>query len=240
MIFLKTDEEVELMRCKVFTLGLCVALMMSGCQTKTGTGAGIGAGGGAVLGGILGQVIGHNTKSTMIGAAIGAAVGAGTGAIIGHRMDKVAAEAAAQVPDATVEQVEDANGLPCVKLTLDNGILFKTNKYDLNDNSKASLAKLANVMRNNADCSIDIQGHTDSKGTDAINNPLSMNRAQSVANYLNTCGVPASQFKNVSGFGSTQPVADNATEEGRQKNRRVEIYLYASEEMIQKANNGTL
>jgi outer membrane protein OmpA-like peptidoglycan-associated protein len=225
---------------KVFTLGLCVALMMSGCQTKTGTGAGIGAGGGAVLGGILGQVIGHNTKSTMIGAAIGAAVGAGTGAIIGHRMDKVAAEAAAQVPDATVEQVEDANGLPCVKLTLDNGILFKTNKYDLNDNSKASLAKLANVMRNNADCSIDIQGHTDSKGTDAINNPLSMNRAQSVANYLNTCGVPASQFKNVSGFGSTQPVADNATEEGRQKNRRVEVYLYASEEMIQKANNGTL
>lgn len=224
----------------VFTLGLCVALMMSGCQTKTGTGAGIGAGGGAVLGGILGQVIGHNTKSTMIGAAIGAAVGAGTGAIIGHRMDKVAAEAAAQVPDATVEQVEDANGLPCVKLTLDNGILFKTNKYDLNDNSKASLAKLANVMRNNADCSIDIQGHTDSKGTDAINNPLSMNRAQSVANYLNTCGVPASQFKNVSGFGSTQPVADNATEEGRQKNRRVEIYLYASEEMIEKANNGTL
>ena len=225
---------------KVFTLGLCVALMMSGCQTKTGTGAGIGAGGGAVLGGILGQVIGHNTKSTMIGAAIGAAVGAGTGAIIGHRMDKVAAEAAAQVPDATVEQVEDANGLPCVKLTLDNGILFKTNKYDLNDNSKASLAKLANVMRNNADCSIDIQGHTDSKGTDAINNPLSMNRAQSVANYLNTCGVPVSQFKNVSGFGSTQPVADNATEEGRQKNRRVEVYLYASEEMIQKANNGTL
>jgi len=225
---------------KVFTLGLCVALMMSGCQTKTGTGAGIGAGGGAVLGGILGQVIGHNTKSTMIGAAIGAAVGAGTGAIIGHRMDKVAAEAAAQVPDAKVEQVEDANGLPCVKLTLDNGILFKTNKYDLNDNSKASLAKLANVMRNNADCSIDIQGHTDSKGTDAINNPLSMNRAQSVANYLNTCGVPASQFKNVSGFGSTQPVADNATEEGRQKNRRVEVYLYASEEMIQKANNGTL
>ena len=225
---------------KVFTLGLCVALMMSGCQTKTGTGAGIGAGGGAVLGGILGQVIGHNTKSTMIGAAIGAAVGAGTGAIMGHRMDKVAAEAAAQVPDATVEQVEDANGLPCVKLTLDNGILFKTNKYDLNDNSKASLAKLANVMRNNADCSIDIQGHTDSKGTDAINNPLSMNRAQSVANYLNTCGVPASQFKNVSGFGSTQPVADNATEEGRQKNRRVEVYLYASEEMIEKANNGTL
>lgn len=224
----------------VFTLGLCVALMMSGCQTKTGTGAGIGAGGGAVLGGILGQVIGHNTKSTMIGAAIGAAVGAGTGAIIGHRMDKVAAEAAAQVPDATVEQVEDANGLPCVKLTLDNGILFKTNKYDLNDNSKASLAKLANVMRNNADCSIDIQGHTDSKGTDAINNPLSMNRAQSVANYLNTCGVPASQFKNVSGFGSTQPVADNATEEGRQKNCRVEVYLYASEEMIEKANNGTL
>lgn len=225
---------------RLVTLGMCVALLLSGCQTKQGTGAGIGAGGGALIGGILGQIIGKDTKGTMIGAAIGAAVGAGTGAIIGRHMDKVAAEAAAQVPDATVEQVEDANGLKCVKLTLDNGILFKTNKYDLNDNSKASLAKLANVMRNNADCAIDIQGHTDSKGTDEINNPLSMNRAQSVANYLNTCGVPASQFKNVVGFGSTQPVADNATEEGRQKNRRVEVYLYASEQMVEKANNGTL
>ena len=135
---------------KVFTLGLCVALMMSGCQTKTGTGAGIGAGGGAVLGGILGQVIGHNTKSTMIGAAIGAAVGAGTGAIIGHRMDKVAAEAA-QIENAKVEEVTDANGLAAVKVTFDSGILFATNKADLNAASKTSLAKFSEVLKTNSD-----------------------------------------------------------------------------------------
>ena len=67
-----------------------------------------------------------------------------------------------------------------------------------------------------------------------------MNRAQSVAQYLNTCGVPSTQFKNVSGFGSSNPVATNETVEGRQQNRRVEVYLYASEEMIKEANSGRL
>ena len=210
---------------KLLTLLMCLAMVFS-CNTKQGTGASIGAGGGALIGGILGN--------------IGGAIGAGTGAIIGRHMDKVAAETAAQVQNAKVEKVTDANGLSCVKLTFDSGILFQTAKYDLNESSKRELAKFASVLKNHQECSVDIQGYTDSTGSDAINNPLSVNRAQSVAQYLNTCGVPSTQFKNVSGFGSSNPVASNETVEGRQQNRRVEVYLYASEEMIKEANSGRL
>lgn len=224
---------------KLMTLLMCLAMVFS-CNTKQGTGASIGAGGGALLGGIIGNLIGKDSKSTAIGAALGSAIGAGTGAIIGRHMDKVAAEAASQVGNAQVEKVTDANGLTCVKLTFDSGILFQTNKYDLNEASKNDLQKFAAVLKNHQECSVDIQGYTDSTGSDAINNPLSMNRAQSVSHYLTSCGVPSSQFKNVSGFGSSNPVATNETAEGRKQNRRVEVYLYASEDMINAANNGTL
>ena len=81
-----------------------------------------------------------------------------------------------------------------------------------------------------------MQGYTDNTGNDAINNPLSLKRAQSVANYLTENGVQYAQMKNVKGFGSSNPVADNNTVAGRQQNRRVEVYLYASQEMISKAN----
>ena len=87
---------------------------------------------------------------------------------------------------------------------------------------------------------VDIQGHTDSTGTDKVNQPLSEKRAQSVANFLVANGVPSSQFVNVSGFGSSMPVADNSTAAGRQQNRRVDVYIYASQSMIDAANAGTL
>ncbi|MBR2252953.1 MAG: OmpA family protein, partial [Prevotella sp.] len=87
----------------------------------------------------------------------------------------------------------------------------------------------------NSDVSVDVQGYTDSTGNDAINNPLSVNRAQSVANYLTQNGVKYSQMKNVNGYGSSNPVASNETAAGRQQNRRVEVYLYASKEMIESA-----
>jgi outer membrane protein OmpA-like peptidoglycan-associated protein len=120
-------------------------------------------------------------------------------------------------------------------VTFNSGILFATNKYDLNDNSKIELNNLANIMRQNSDVSVDIKGFTDNTGSDKINNPLSLNRAQSVANYLTQNGVPYAQLKNVQGFGSSNPVASNETAEGRQQNRRVEVYLYASEKMIKDA-----
>ena len=212
---------------KSMTLALCL-LTVIGCGTKQGTGALIGTGGGAALGAIIGKIAGN----TAVGAAIGGAVGAGAGAMIGRHMDKVAAETAAQV--------QNAKGLKAVRVTFDSGILFATNKADLNAKSKTELAKFSSVLKSNQDCHVDIYGHTDSTGNDGINVPLSNNRAQSVVNYLKQCGVAASQFQNVVGKGSSEPVADNATAAGRQQNRRVEVYLYASPAMVEAANNGTL
>jgi len=200
-------------------------------MSKTGQGAVVGAGGGAALGSIIGAIAGN----TGIGAAIGTAVGAGAGAVIGNRMDKVKKQAQAQLQNAEVETVKDANGLDAVKVTFDSGILFATNKYDLTTTSKNELQKLINIMKQNTDVSIDVQGYTDNTGNDAINNPLSVKRAQSVANYLTSNGVQYAQLKNVNGYGASNPVADNSTAEGRQKNRRVEVYLYASQEMINNA-----
>lgn len=220
---------------KIMTLSMCALAVLS-CSTKTGTGALIGTGGGAVLGAIVGKIAGN----TAVGAAIGGAVGAGAGALIGKHMDKVAAETAAQVENAKVEQVTDANGLSAVKVTFDSGILFATNKSDLNTTSKTELAKFSTVLKNNQDCYIDVYGHTDSTGNDGINVPLSNKRAESVATYLKSCGVTASQFQNITGKGSSEPVASNDTAEGKQQNRRVEIYLYASQSMVDAANAGTL
>ncbi|MCH3982697.1 MAG: OmpA family protein [Prevotella sp.] len=217
------------------TLVMCLALVFGSCSTKTGTGALIGTGGGALLGGIIGKIAGN----TAVGAAIGSAVGAGAGAIIGKHMDKVAEEAR-QVQNAKVEEVTDANGLKAVKVTFDSGILFDTNKAILNTASKNSLSKFSQVMKNNSTCYVDVYGHTDSTGNDGINIPLSQNRAQSVVNYLESCGVPASQIQKIEGKGSSEPVADNSTKAGRQQNRRVEVYLYASQAMVDAANNGTL
>ena len=214
---------------KFFSIGLCFALVLAGCN-NTQKGAAIGAGGGAVLGAIVGKLAGN----TAVGAAVGAAVGTGAGAIIGKKMDKAKAEAEA-VQNAKVESVTDANGLAAVKVTFDSGILFATNKADLNTSAKNSLAKFATVLNNNADCDIAIIGHTDNTGSDAINQPLSVKRATSVSDYLKSCGVKTAQIKSVEGQGSGNPVADNSTAEGRKQNRRVEVYMYASQEMIQAA-----
>ena len=218
------------MKTKVISLLLCVGMLFACNDTQKG--AAIGAGGGAVLGGIIGAIAGN----TAIGAAVGGAVGAGAGAIIGKKMDKAKAEAQ-QVKNAQVETVTDNNGLEAVKVTFDSGILFATGKADLSQSAKNSLAQFATVLNNNSDCDIQIIGHTDSTGSDAVNQPLSVNRANSVNTYLRSCGVSASQIKSVTGQGSTNPVADNSTEAGRKQNRRVEVYMYASQKMIQEAQS---
>ena len=214
---------------RLFTLILCLGVVLVGCN-NTQKGAAIGTGGGALVGAIIGKMAGN----TAVGAALGGAIGAGTGAIIGNRMDK-AKKQAEQVQNAQVESVTDKNGFSAVKVTFDSGILFATNKADLSASAKNSLAQFANVLNSNRDCDVTIIGHTDNTGSDAINQPLSVNRANSVSNYLKSCGVQASQIKSVEGQGSTNPVADNSTEAGRKENRRVEVYMYASQEMIQAA-----
>ena len=225
---------------KSIAVALCAALVLAGCNvSNTVKGTAIGAGGGAGLGAIIGAIAGN----TAIGAAIGGAVGAGAGAIIGHKMDKAKKEAEA-IQNAQVEEVTDANGLEAVKMTFDSGILFSTGKSDLTAASKSSLQQLATVLKNNADCDVAIQGYTDNQGwknssaeqSALKNQALSLDRATSVSTYLQALSVPAAQIKSVEGLGEANPVASNATKEGQAQNRRVEVYMYASQKMIQDAN----
>lgn len=221
--------------------GLC--LLISSCSTSTGNGALIGAGGGAALGALAGRLLGGNAKGTAIGAAVGAAVGGGTGALIGKHMDKkkAAAQAAAQAANAQLTEVVDANGLKAYKFEFnESGVRFATNKADLNDAAKSNIASVANFLKNNTDCDVAVVGHTDSTGSDAINNPLSEKRAQSVSNYMKAIGVSSAQVKSVMGMGSSVPEADNSTAEGRSKNRRVEVYVYANAATIAAAEKGEL
>lgn len=217
---------------KATTLVLC-ALLITGCSTQTGTGALIGTGGGAVLGAIVGKIAGN----TMVGTAIGAAVGAGAGAAIGKHMDKVKAQAERELQNAKVEQVTDANGLKAVKVTFDSGILFDLNKSELSSSSKNELARFSKVLNDNKDCSVDIYGYTDRSGGDGINIPLSQKRALAVSDYLRSCGVSSMQMQNVKGMGSENPIVDSNV---AKENRRVEVYLYASEAMMREAQNGNL
>ena len=234
---------------KIMSLALCFALILSGCASMNNTTKGglIGGGGGAAAGAIIGGLIGKG-KGAAIGAGIGAVVGTGAGVLIGKKMDKAAAQAAA-IEGAQVEQVTDNNGLQAVKVTFDSGILFGTGAATLSSSAKASLSKFANnVLKQNADMDVDIYGYTDNQGwknstaeqSRQKNINLSQERAQSVSTYLMSCGVTTAQIKGVQGLGEENPVADNSTAAGRQENRRVEVYMYASAEMIQQAEAGTL
>jgi len=234
---------------KFMAILLCVCMILSGCGSMNNTTKGglLGGGGGAALGAVVGGLIGKG-KGAAIGAGIGAAVGAGAGVIIGNKMDKAAKEAAA-IEGAQVEQVIDNNGLQAVKVTFDSGILFGTGASALSSEAKASLSKFANnVLKQNPEMDVDIYGYTDNQGwknstveqSKQKNLNLSQERAQSVSSYLMSCGVAGGQIQKVEGLGEADPVADNSTAAGRQENRRVEVYMYASAEMIKQAEAGTL
>ena len=212
---------------------LCAALLLSSCGSwkNTGWGAGIGTAAGAAIG--LG--IGHLAGNKAVGTAVGAAVGATAGTLIGRKMDK-AAEAAKQVEGAQVQEITDVNGLPAVKVTFDSGILFGFNSTKLSEEAKSSLTAFAEVLKSTPDADVAILGHTDNVGTEKANQSVSEKRAKAVADYLKAQGVAASQLKDVLGMSFNQPVASNDTEEGRAQNRRVEVYMYASQAMIDAAN----
>lgn len=209
---------------------------LSGCSSlnKTAKGSLIGAGSGAGLGAVVGALIGKDGKSAAIGATIGTAVGTTAGAIIGRQMDK-AAEQAAAIEGAQVESFTDNNDLKALKVTFDSGILFEFNKSNLNQASRNSLTKFAGILNQNPTMDILIFGHTDNVGTPQANQKVSEDRANAVASYLRSQGVSSSQIKEVAGRNFSDPVASNNTEAGRAQNRRVEIYMYASEAMVKKA-----
>ena len=228
---------------KTMAIALCAGVVMAGCNNLQ-KGATIGAAGGAALGAIVGKIAGN----TAVGAAVGTAVGAGTGALIGKHMDKVKAQAAA-IENAKVESYTDANGLQGVKVTFESGILFPSSSSTLQAAAKTSLSQFANnVLKVNTDCDVAVQGYSDNdawKNSTAEqsaqkNLDLSQKRAQAVTDYLLSAGVSSSQIRSTTGFGEANPVADNSTAAGKAQNRRVEVILYASEAMIQKAEAGTL
>ncbi|MCC8035028.1 MAG: OmpA family protein, partial [Rikenellaceae bacterium] len=144
------------------------------------------------------------------------------------------------IPDADVETVEDDNGLQAIKVTFKDGILFETGKSDLSASSRQSLDKFADAIKNEPDTDVTIYGNTDNTGSREINEKLSQERAQAVANFLLGDGVPSSRIDAVKGLAYDAPVADNSTAEGRAKNRRVEIYITANKDMIARAEAGNL
>ena len=224
---------------KYVLMFLCGTMILSGCgMSNTGKGSLIGSGAGAAIGAGIGYLIGKDGKGAAIGAAIGTAVGGGTGAIIGNKMDKKAEELAA-LENAQVETVEDANGLKAIKVTFDSGILFDFNKSNLSTKAKANLDKFAAEMTDLPDTDIAILGHTDNVGSAEANQKVSQARADAVSNYLQTKGIAAERL-TAEGHSFNDPVADNSTAAGRAQNRRVEVYIYANEDMIHKAENGEL
>jgi len=201
-----------------FSLGGCAN--MTETQQTTGTGAAIGAVAGAVIGA---ATAGGNTgKSAATGAAIGAAVGAGGGYLWSKHMEeqKVAMEQATQGTGVSVSQTADNQ----LKLDIPSDVSFDTNRYEIKSNLRPILDRFATTLNQNPVTTVTIIGHTDSTGTDAINNPLSVNRAASTRDYLVARGVATNRIA-IDGRGSREPIADNNTVEGRAKNRRVEIFV---------------
>ncbi len=220
-------------------LSACM-LLSSGCNSMTNTGKGalIGGGGGAAVGAGLGALIGGG-KGAGIGSAIGAAVGAGAGALIGKKMDKQQQQLEASLPDATVEQTTDQNGLQAIKVTFEGGILFPTGKYTLNTQARQDLSQFAVSLKQNPLTDVQIHGFTDNTGSYAVNEKLSNERASAVLTYLVNSGVSPTRL-TAKGIPMADYVASNETAAGRAQNRRVEIYITASPQMVQEAENGTL
>ncbi len=205
-------------------LGACAiaaALFATGCadmserQKGTAVGAGVGAGVGAVIGSATGGNAGTS-------AAIGGVLGAVAGNLWSKRMEdrRRAMEQATQGTNVEVTRTADNQ----LKLNIPNDISFDTGSAAIKPQLRAVLDPFANSLRDDPGARLMIVGHTDNTGSDAVNNPLSVERAHSVRDYLVTRGVANSRVETA-GRGEREPIADNSSEAGRAKNRRVEIFL---------------
>ena len=209
------------MRKTLLVGSLAAVMLVTGCanmndtQRRTATGAGVGALGGAAVGAMTG---GHAGTGAVIGAGVGAL---GTYIWSQHmERQKQQMEAATQGTGVGVTQTQDNQ----LKLDIPSDISFATNRSDIQSNFQPILEKFAESLRNNPDTDVRIVGHTDSIGSDAINNPLSLDRATSARNFITARGVNGARIA-VEGRGSREPIASNESAEGRSKNRRVEIYV---------------
>jgi outer membrane protein OmpA-like peptidoglycan-associated protein len=222
-------------RVNILCVGIIsLSMLITSCTAvknanNTQKGAVIGTAAGAVLGGVLGNNLGKGGKGAM-GAVIGGVVGGVAGGVIGNKMDKQAREIEAALPGAEVERVGEG-----IHLVLgENSVNFEFGKATLTAQAKANLDKLVPVFKSYADTDIKIYGYTDSKGSDEFNLNLSNQRANAVKNYLASKGLVVGRFVSA-GMGEADPIADNETEAGRSKNRRVEFAILANEKMIEDA-----
>jgi len=200
-------------------LALAGAVVLAGCATKTQTGAVVGAAGGAVIGGAVGAAAGSTAK----GAIIGAVVGGVAGTIIGAQMDKQAKELEQNIKGATVERVGEG-----IQVTFASGLLYDFDSDAVRPDAQANLRELAASLDKYPGSDVLIVGHTDALGTSSYNQSLSERRASAASVYLASQGVARGRIAT-RGLGETEPVASNDTEAGRQRNRRVEVAIYASE-----------
>jgi outer membrane protein OmpA-like peptidoglycan-associated protein len=208
-----------------FRASLCAlaaaTALLAGCESMserqkgTATGAGVGAVAGAVI-----------SSATGGKAGTGAAAGGVLGAVIGNVWSKKQEERRAAMEQATkgtgVEVSRTADDQ--LKLNIPNDVSFDTGSAAIKPTMRSVLDPFANSLRDDANARITIVGHTDSTGSDAVNNPLSLERAQSVRDYLASRGVTPARVETA-GRGEREPLADNGTDAGRARNRRVEIFL---------------
>jgi outer membrane protein OmpA-like peptidoglycan-associated protein len=206
---------------------LSITLLFSSCASlnKTQKGGAIGAASGGAMGAIIGRAAGN----TAMGAIIGATVGGATGAVIGNKMDKQAKEIEKTVPDAKVERVGEG-----IVVEFSSNVLFGFDSKILSADAKTNLDKLVKVLNAYADTDIEIQGHTDSKGSESYNQNLSEERAGTVSSYLYNNGIENNRIRT-KGFGENTPKYDNDTDNGRSQNRRVEFLITANEKMKAEA-----
>lgn len=202
------------------TAALIVALVFAaGCSSMSEReqGTAKGAGAGAVAGAIIGSMTGGSAGR---GAVIGGAVGAVAGNLWSKRMEdkREALARASQGTGVEVARTEDNR----LKLNVPSDVSFDTGRADIKPQMRPVLDEIGRNLDPNV--RVTIVGHTDSTGSDAINNPLSLERAQSVRDYLSARGVSASRI-HTAGRGDREPVASNATDSGRAQNRRVEIFI---------------
>ena len=218
----------------VAALFLSSAMVLTSCEAiqnanNTQKGAVIGTAAGAILGAVIGNNAGKGGNAPQ-GAVLGGVVGGVVGGVIGNKMDKQAKEIKDTLPGAEVERVGEG-----IKVTLnENTVNFDFNSSNLTSLAKTNLDKLVTVLRNNPDTNINIYGHTDSVGSDAVNLRISAQRAAAVKSYFSAQGISSSRLFT-EGLGKSSPVASNDTDAGRAKNRRVEFAITANEKMIQEA-----
>lgn len=211
---------------------LCIVVVIASCKSmsKTDKGVAIGAGTGAGVGAVIGKQYGN----TAAGAIIGAVVGGTAGGLIGNYMDKQAAEMKRDLEGAKIERIGEG-----IKITFESGLLFQVNSFSLSDDAKTNVEELSGILNKYEDTNVLIEGHTDNTGTEEYNKTLSVNRADAVASQLKSNNVKGSRITAV-GYGEAQPLADNATEQGRADNRRVEVAIFANKKLQKAAEDGML